>query len=61
MELSSDFYEEEEEKTEDKPFHEFSYANIFDMSDVRPGEIEIEDELKIGILWKKYAKKPKKL
>ena len=40
----------------DKPFHEFSYSSIFDMSDVRPGEIEIEDEIKMGYLWRRYGR-----
>lgn len=56
MELLADFYEEKKEKNEDKPFNEFSYANIFDMSDVRPGEIEIEDEIKMGYLWSRYKR-----
>ncbi|MBA7683957.1 hypothetical protein ES703_92345 [subsurface metagenome] len=56
MELSADFYEEEEKKAEDKPFHEFSYSSIFDMSDIRPGEIEIEDEIKMGYLWRRYGR-----
>jgi hypothetical protein len=56
MELSADFYEEEKEKPVDKPFHEFSYANIFDMSDVKPGEIEIEDEIRLGYLWARYGR-----
>jgi hypothetical protein len=60
MELSADYYEEEKKKTKDKPFHEFSYSNIFDMSNIRPGEIEIEDEIKMGYLWSRYGKKESK-
>ena len=56
MELFADFYEEEKKRLEDKPFHEFSYANIFDMSDVKPGEIEIEDEIRLGYLWARYGR-----
>jgi hypothetical protein len=56
MELSADYYEEGKKKTEDKPFHEFSYTHIFDMSDIRPGEIEIEDEIKMGYLWSRYGR-----
>ena len=56
MELSADFYEEEKEQPEDKPFHEFSYANIFDLSDIKPGEVEIEDEIHLGYLWARYGK-----
>ena len=57
MELTTDFYKEEKEEIEDQPFHEFSYANIFDMSDIRPGEIEIEDDLKMNYLWFKKISK----
>jgi hypothetical protein len=32
---------------------------IMDVSDFTPGEIEIEDEIKRGYLWKKYHKKSK--
>ena len=56
MELSADFYEEEKEKAEDEPYHEFSFANIFDISNIRPGEIEIEDEIKMGYLWARYKR-----
>ena len=59
MELSADFYEKEKEESEDKPFNEFSYSNIFDMSDIRPGEIEIEEEIRMGYLWKKYKQRSK--
>ncbi|MFX1338347.1 MAG: hypothetical protein ACFFDK_07045 [Promethearchaeota archaeon] len=58
MELTADFYEKEE-KEKDKPFNEFSYINIFDMSDNVPAEIEIEEEIRMGFLWKKYKQKSK--
>ena len=49
--LIVDFYDTEsvEEKS---PF-----SLIMDVSDFKPGEIEIEDEIKMGYLWKRYSKK----
>lgn len=38
------------------PEHSFNFASIMDMSDMIPGEIEIEDEIRMGYLWKKYKK-----
>lgn len=51
--LTVDFYDTEsiEEKS---PF-----SLIMDVSDFKPGEIEIEDEIKMGYLWKRYSKKSK--
>ena len=51
--LTVDFYDEEsiEEKS---PF-----SLIMDVSDFKSGEIEIEDEIKMGYLWKRYSKKSK--
>ena len=51
--LIVDFYETYETK-ERSPF-----SLIMDLSDVKPGELEIEDEIKMGYLWKKYSKKSK--
>ena len=31
-------------------------ASIMDLSEIRPGELEIEEEIKMGYLWKKYRK-----
>ncbi len=39
--------------------YEFAFASIMDMSEMMPGEIEIEDEIRMGYLWKKYRKKTK--
>ena len=49
--LTVDFYEIYETK-ERSPF-----SLIIDPSDFKPGELEIEDEIKMGYLWKKYTKK----
>jgi hypothetical protein len=51
--MSVDF-DETESIEERSPF-----SLIMDLSDVKPGEIEIEDEIKMGYLWKKYSKKSK--
>ena len=51
--LSADFYENETFK-EKSP-----YSLIMDISDIKPGELEIEDEIKLGYLWKRYRKKSK--
>jgi hypothetical protein len=59
MELSADFYDKKRTETDDKPFHEFSNMHIFDMSDVMPAEIEIEEEIRMGYLWHRYTKKSK--
>ncbi|MHA1147205.1 MAG: hypothetical protein ACTSR8_03075 [Promethearchaeota archaeon] len=55
-----------EEKIEipywESPFNEFDenenhpIAMIMDLSDIRPGELELEEEIKMGYLWKKYKK-----
>jgi len=42
---------EEEEESERMPF-----AMIMDLSDVVPGELEIEDEIRMGYLRQKYKK-----
>ena len=57
MELSADFYDKKETDSDDQPFHEFSYTCIFDMSDIVPAEIEIEDKIRMGYLWHRYTKK----
>ena len=59
MELSVDFYDKKEKEREDKPFNEFSYISIFDMTDNVPAEIEIEEEIRMGYLWKKYKQRSK--
>ena len=42
---------EEEEESERMPF-----AMIMDLSDVVPGELELEDEIRMGYLRQKYKK-----
>lgn len=49
-----DFYE----KTKGK--EKTPYSIIMDISDVIPGEIEIEDEIKKYTLWQKFSKLQKK-
>ena len=49
--ITVDFYETDETK-ERSPI-----SLIMDLSDVKPGELEIEDEIKMGYLWKRYSKK----
>jgi len=55
MELRTDYYSKEEgdfkEKKIDSPT-----SSIMDLSNVVPGEIEIEDEIKMGYLRMKYKK-----
>ena len=36
--------------------YDSSFNSYFDMSDIIPAEIAIEDEIKMGYLWQKYAK-----
>ena len=36
--------------------YEFDFASIMDISEISTGEIEIEDEIRMGYLWKKYKK-----
>ncbi len=38
------------------PDYECSFASTLDISDLIPGEIEIEDEIRMGYLWHKYKK-----
>ncbi|MGQ4873151.1 MAG: hypothetical protein ACP6IY_03670 [Promethearchaeia archaeon] len=33
------------------------YSLLMDLSEITPGEIEIEDEIRLGYLWRKYDKK----
>lgn len=54
--MSVDFYEEEDENED---YEETPFSMIMDLSSMRPGELEIEDEIKRGYLWKKYKKNPK--
>jgi len=44
------------EKEED--YEEFSYSDMFDISDIKAAEIEIEDDIKMGYLWGKYRHSP---
>ena len=58
VEISMDFYEEEEEEIEEK-LEENSFSSVMDLSNVRPAEIEIEDEIRMGYLRMKYKKSSK--
>lgn len=49
--MSVDFYENQTSK-EKSPF-----SLIMDISEIRPGELELEDEIKRGYLWEKYVNK----
>ena len=51
--MTVDFYQTES-INEESPF-----SLIMDISDFKPGEIEIEDEIKMGYLWQRYSKKSK--
>ncbi len=59
MELKAKFFKEEKDPCEEddtlSPF-----ASVMDLSKIKPGEIEFEDEKKTNILWKKYRKYIKK-
>ncbi|MHA1284018.1 MAG: hypothetical protein ACTSQP_16090 [Promethearchaeota archaeon] len=46
-EMESDFIED----------NASGYSLLMDLSEITPGEIEIEDEIRLGYLWKKYDKK----
>ncbi|MBD3338353.1 MAG: hypothetical protein GF353_04560 [Candidatus Lokiarchaeota archaeon] len=46
--MNVDFYIN---KNKNKPME---ISMILDVSDMKPGEIEIEDEIKTAYLWKKY-------
>jgi len=37
-------------------YEEFSCSDIFDLSDIKAAEIEIEDEIRMGYFWGKYSK-----
>ena len=51
--ITVDFYETE-------LIHEkLPFSLIMDISDVKPGELEIEDEIKMGYLWKRFSKRGK--
>ena len=49
--MSVDFHENQTSK-EKSPF-----SLIMDISEIKPGELELEDEIKMGYLWEKYVKK----
>jgi len=49
--LSVDFYKNQTSK-EKSPF-----SLIMDISEIRPGELELEDEIRMSYLWKKYVNK----
>lgn len=48
-EIKNEIREKEEQ------YEEFSYCDMFDISDIKAAEIEIEDEIKMGYLWGKYT------
>ncbi|MHA1291634.1 MAG: hypothetical protein ACTSQJ_03075 [Promethearchaeota archaeon] len=39
---------------------ETPFTMILDISNVKPGEIELEDERKMSYLWRKYSKSSEK-
>ena len=43
-------------REKDDDYEEFSYSEMFDISDIKAAEIEIEDDIKMGYLWGKYTK-----
>ncbi len=55
--MNVDFYEDQESENERE--NESPYSLIMDLSDIKPGEIEIEDEIKLGYLWIKHQKRIK--
>ncbi len=57
MDVTIDFYEEDDEIEEESK--ENFISMIMDVSDIIPGEIEIEDEIKMGYLWRKHSKNVK--
>ncbi len=48
-----DSFEEKEGLEEES--EEIAFAAVLDVSNTVPGEIEIEDEIRMGYLWKKYS------
>ena len=55
VELSKDFYTEEVEDL-DETSEDNHISSLMDLSDIRPAEIEIEDEIRMGYLRMKYKK-----
>ena len=45
-------------REKDEEYEAFSYSELFDISDIKAAEIEIEDEIKMGYLWGKYSHSP---
>ena len=56
MQLTADFYQDKKKEADKEPLSGFELSNIFDLSDVEPAEIAIEDEIKRNYLWQKYAR-----
>ena len=59
IKITSNFQDEIREETSieyhEEISEEISYSEIFDLSTISPGEIEIEDEIKMSYLWQKYC------
>jgi hypothetical protein len=55
VEIKLDFYKQEEEDIEEK-IEEIPLSSILDLSTIIPGEIEIEDEIRMGYLRMKYKR-----
>ena len=49
--LSVDFYKNQTSK------EKLTFSLIMDISEIRPGELELEDEIRMSYLWKKYVNK----
>ena len=58
IEINMDFYKEEEEDIEEIS-EKAPFSMVMDLSNVRPAEIEIEDEIRMGYLRMKYKKTSK--
>ncbi len=58
MEISTDMYKQKEEELEEK-IESTPYSLIMDLSNIIPGEIQIEDEIRMGYLRNKYKKSSK--
>ena len=58
MEISIDTYKQKEEEIEEE-VEQSPYALIMDLSYIIPGEIQIEDEIRMGYLRNKYKKSSK--
>ena len=49
--LSVDFYKNQTSK------EKLTFSLVMDISEIRPGELELEDEIRMSYLWKKYVNK----